>query len=318
MIDARACLRDTIAVETGEPIPEAPAALVDAILRRHGGAVAAVIFHGSCLRRIDPTAADDPVHDFYVLVESYHAFYGNPALMLANRLLPPNVFYIEVPWRGRRLRAKYSILSLPHFCHLLSPRAFHSYFWARFSQPARIAYSRDDGARATLVDALAGAVVTLLSRVTGLMPDEFEPADLWLRAFTESYRAELRAEGADRARLIYQADAIRYDRLAELVLSASDVAVRADAGNRRRIGSPASARRLAGLSWVLRRGVGKILSVLRIAKGAFTFDGGLDYVLWKIERHSGVSATVTAWQRRHPLLAAPALAWRLYRRGAFR
>ena len=27
---------------------------------------------------------------------------------------------------------------------------------------------------------------------------------------------------------------------------------------------------------------------------------------------------VYAWQRRHPLLAAPSLAWRLYRMGAFR
>jgi hypothetical protein len=42
------------------------------------------------------------------------------------------------------------------------------------------------------------------------------------------------------------------------------------------------------------------------------------YILWKIERHSGVKATATPWQRRHPLLAAPGLAWRLYRRGAFR
>jgi hypothetical protein len=58
--------------------------------------------------------------------------------------------------------------------------------------------------------------------------------------------------------------------------------------------------------------------LLRLAKGAFTFVGGVDYLLWKIERHSGVKTTVTAWQRRHPLLAAPGLAWRLYRRGAFR
>jgi hypothetical protein len=41
-------------------------------------------------------------------------------------------------------------------------------------------------------------------------------------------------------------------------------------------------------------------------------------VLWKVKRHSGVVLPVTEWQRRHPLLAAPVLAWRLYRLGAFR
>ncbi len=53
-------------------------------------------------------------------------------------------------------------------------------------------------------------------------------------------------------------------------------------------------------------------------KATFTFDGALDYVLWKVRRHSGVVLPVTDWQRRHPLLAAPVLAWRLYRLGAFR
>jgi hypothetical protein len=67
-----------------------------------------------------------------------------------------------------------------------------------------------------------------------------------------------------------------------------------------------------------RRRLGKTLNLLRIVKGIFTFDGGLDYALWKIKRHSGKTVPVTEWQRRHPLLAAPGLAWRLYRMGAFR
>ena len=64
--------------------------------------------------------------------------------------------------------------------------------------------------------------------------------------------------------------------------------------------------------------IGKLFNIARLIKAAFTFEGGLDYILWKIARHSGVTIAVTDWQRRHPLLAAPGLAWRLYRRGAFR
>ena len=58
--------------------------------------------------------------------------------------------------------------------------------------------------------------------------------------------------------------------------------------------------------------------MLRLVKAASTFTGGPDYLAWKIERHSGVKVELTPWQRRHPILAAPGMFWRLYRRGAFR
>jgi len=58
--------------------------------------------------------------------------------------------------------------------------------------------------------------------------------------------------------------------------------------------------------------------VLRLGKAAFTFNDPLDYVLWKVERHSGIHVEPTALQRRHPLLFAWPLLWRLYRRGGFR
>jgi hypothetical protein len=60
------------------------------------------------------------------------------------------------------------------------------------------------------------------------------------------------------------------------------------------------------------------LSVARLVKAAFTFQDGAQYLLWKIERHSGVTIEVTPWQRRHPVLASSVLFWKLYRKGAFR
>ena len=50
-----------------------------------------------------------------------------------------------------------------------------------------------------------------------------------------------------------------------------------------------------------------MLNYARLVKAAFTFDGGVDYVLWKVRRHSGVVVPGTDWQRRHTLLAAPGL-----------
>jgi hypothetical protein len=308
----------SIGAEAAQPIGGAATALVEAILRRHGRSAAAVLFYGSCLRRTDPTPAEDQIYDFYLLVDDYRQAYEGPLAAFANAALPPNVFYLETLWRDRTLRAKYAIVSLPQFRRTVSPRAFHSYFWARFAQPVRLVHVRDDGVRAVILDALGDAVVTLATRALGLVGDRFTSAELWTRAFQATYAAELRAEGADRARLVYEADRERYEGLTESALRAAGFDVQATADGRLSVQGSARARRSAATAWWFRRFLGKLLSILRLAKGVFTFDGGVEYILWKIERHSGVKATATPWQRRHPLLAAPALAWRLYRRGAFR
>src|SRR5262249_41124953 len=123
---------------------------------------------------------------------------------------------------------------------------------------------------------------------------------VWRRAFEETYRAELRSEGVARAAELVDADVERYRRAAAL---AGNVAGDAEA---------------CAAAWRRRRRTSKLLDLARLVKATFTFDGALDYVLWKVKRHSGVVLPVTDWQRRHPLLSAPVLAWRLYRRGAFR
>jgi len=58
---------------------------------------------------------------------------------------------------------------------------------------------------------------------------------------------------------------------------------------------------------------GGILSVLRLLKGTFTFEGGVDYIAWKISRHAGFSVPVRGWERRWPILGAPFLMSRYYR-----
>jgi len=74
----------------------------------------------------------------------------------------------------------------------------------------------------------------------------------------------------------------------------------------------------AKLGWKLRTVQGKLLSVARLLKALFTFDGGLDYIAWKLERHSGVSVEIPDRVRRWPLIFIWGMFWDLYRRGAFR
>jgi hypothetical protein len=68
----------------------------------------------------------------------------------------------------------------------------------------------------------------------------------------------------------------------------------------------------------VRRAQGKALSVLRLLKASLTFDGGLSYLAWKIERHSGVKTEITPFMHRFPRLGAIGALWRTWRRGGFR
>lgn len=296
-------IEEWIAREVAQPVHPAALALADAIRTRHG-AIAAVLFYGSCLRQPAASAtAPEGVLDFYVVVDSYRGAYPGPVLAWANALVPPNVFHIAASWREHPLRAKYAVISMAQFRRGLSRQSLQTSLWARFAQPSRLIWVRDLAARASIESALADAVVTMTAAVAPLLPADTEVEELWLRGFRETYRAELRTEDAARARHLYEDSRTRYEAITPWAL--------AQAG-------PAGGRRSAQVRWAGRRVLGKTLSVLRLIKGLFTFDGGVDYILWKIERHSGVHLPVSPWQRRHPLLASPVFLWRLYRLGAIR
>jgi hypothetical protein len=313
-------LRQRLDEEASLPVDPSVGQVVEAIRRRHGAAVSAVLFYGSCLRGPDPArAAAEGVIDLYVLVDRYRDLYGPGPAALANALLPPNVFYIEVPADAGTRRAKYAVVTLARFRRDTTRAALHPSLWARFCQPTRLLYARDKAVRAAVVAGLADAVVTMLGQTAPLTEGNVTATALWRRAFAETYRTELRVEGSGRAGEIYAWNPARYDRLTGPALRAAGLApapTQDGQGFRIAIGAPGRIR--ARARWAARRWLGKPLTMLRLIKGAFTFDGAADYVLWKIERHSGIRPRVTAWQRRHPILASPLLLWRLYRQGALR
>ncbi len=290
--------------------------LAQHLLERHGEAISALVFYGSCLRSGDDF---DGLVDLYVLTRDYRSLHGTGLSAAANRLLPPNVYYLEMPFGERRLRAKYAVVSLRDFTRGTSPRWFHSYLWGRFTQPAAVLYARDEGTRGQVIQALARAVLTFMTRVIPALDETFTDRELWVRGLALSYGAELRAERPGRAQALYESDAPHYDRLTHAALGALPFPVQPpDPRGRYRTRIPAHRRRLGRAAWRARSAQGKLLSVLRLVKGLFTFHGGLDYILWKIERHSGVTVEVSPLARRHPLLASWGVFWRLYRRGAFR
>ncbi len=298
--------------------PPAVRALSDEILARYGDAVQAILYYGSCLRKGD---AHEGIVDLYVLVDSYHSAYRARIQAIANRILPPNVFYLEVNFDKRTVRAKYAVLSLSDFQQGTSMRWFHSYLWGRFAQPTGVLYACSDEIAKQVESALAQAAITFVTRVLPRVPAHFSSRELWTQGLALSYRAELRAEKPEGLVRLYDADPKHYEELTRSVMKTIpypvEITTGAD-GIRYRVRIEDRVRLYSRLAWRVRFLQGKLLSILRLLKGLFTFHGGVDYILWKIQRHSGVAVGMPPHLRRYPLVGVCVVFWRLYRRGAFR
>ena len=171
-------------------------ALRNELLTRYKATVQAILFYGSCLRSGNPL---DGLVDLYVIVTDYRAVYGRSITALFNKILPPNVYYMELPFEGGTLRAKYAILSLRDLQKGTSTQWFQTYLWGRFAQPTGLLYTRCPTAEQQIIDALGQAVLTLLTRVLPYLPVQFTNAELWQQGMALSYATELRAEKANRA-----------------------------------------------------------------------------------------------------------------------
>ena len=283
-------LAELVRGELSQPVDPRVAAMAAAIAAEYPGSARTVLFYGSCLRMSE---LDGLMLDFYLIVSDYGDAYDRRWLAAANRLIPPNVF----PFQHSGLVAKYAVLSEADFHRLNGPETRNVSVWARFAQPSRIVWAVDDTARDKAVAAIWRAAPTLLA-AAGRVAGE-APLDWWRRGFALTYSAELRAERQGRAQSVVDADPDRYRRFADAAIAAV----------------PA---RAAGGGWARRRLEGKALSIVRLAKAAFTYAGGIDYLAWKINRHAGTKIEIKPWQRRWPLIAALTLVPRLMRSGAIR
>lgn len=312
-VETAGALDELLAEELAAPVPDGVVAMADAIRARHGDAVVAVLFYGSCLRR----GVVEGVLDYYVLVDSYRAAYRGATLAFLNRLLPPNVFYVEHEHHGARLRAKYAVYSQDDF-DARAAGGPDARVWARFSQPSRIVFARDGAARARAVAAIATATRTAVARMLAWLPGDgaeqrVEPRALWTNGFRETYGSELRGEAGATIDAIYASQAARFDRVAKLALAGDPrLRVRAD-GEALVVASDPAWRSALRREWDARRRFAKALTFAGLLKSAFTFDDWVSYALWKVERHSGKPVEVTERQRRHPLLFGWPVLFRLLR-----
>jgi hypothetical protein len=274
-----------IAAETARPPPEPITRLAGMLADRIKGA-RVVLFYGSCLR----DATLDGIVDLYVLTDHAHN--------LGDWLAPPNVHFVA----GHGLKAKVAVMPLAAFARAMRPQAWSPHLWARFCQPAIIAWAADEAARQVARTALAEALRAAAWWAERLAPDGANAEQAWRALLDRTYGAEWRAEQADRPMRLIAADRPRWRQAAKLTFSAP----------------PRAERRRARRSWGYHRRIGRLLAAIRLVKAAFTVRNGADYLAWKIERHTGRHIVLSDWQRRHPLLAALPIWLRLRRDGLIR
>ena len=281
------------------------------IAAQYPSAARAVLFYGSCLRSAQ---LEGLMLDFYLIVSDYDAAYDRKWLAKWNRRLPPNVF----PFQYEGLMAKVAVLSEADFHDLNRPGASAVSVWARFAQPSRLVWSADDAARVMATRAISGAAPTLLNAALAFTEREVDILDLWQSGFRMTYDAELRAERNDRPASVVEFDPERYERFGQAALQHTLIANELRGEKVHILPDPQGRIMQERNRWPALRRNGKLLTVARLAKAAFTYAGGIDYLAWKINRHAGTQIEIKPWQRKWPLVAALFLVPRLLLKGAVR
>lgn len=300
-------LRSRVLPEVGE-VPAQAAARALAELAGH--TLAGVVFFGS--RKSGAGFNRDSAWDFFVVTRGYRSFYRRlrdrgklrrrPALLaVLNAVLPPNQLRLTLDVDGGEVTAKCAVIDLPALERATSPRRWDHFCAGRLFQPVEVVYAADAAAAERLFRCVLSAHRETWRWVRPWLPARFDADGLYRRALEVSMAGEIRPESSGRAAALWEAQAEHrravYPALLER-LGAEGELVR-DADGWRPVRPPG---RLERLRLRLYFGVSKARATLRWFKYVVTFDDWLDYILRKVERHTGRRIELTPAQRRYPLI----------------
>ena len=267
------------------------------LLARENGEAAAVLFYGSNLR----TGELEGVLDFYILREGPR-----------ERGFWPRVSYHEREICGQTLRAKVATMNLATFAAAAKGDSRDTTIWARFVQPSALIWTASADHRASVTAAVASAAETASRLAAALGPASGKADDFWRALFRSTYRVEFRVEKQGREASILAVNQEHFDGLLPLAWKSQGISFGWNGDVLSPRISKQEKRRILRW-WNARRRLGKPLNIARLMRASATFDGAARYAAWKVERHTGVPIEVTPWRERHPILAAPAVLWKVWR-----
>ena len=287
---------------------EIPSYFAEKLQEKFGESTLAIVLYGSWLR-----GKRDTVVDLYIIVDSYK-YLDSPVDKILTNFLSPNVYQQTGDAHVKDYRVKFAVIDLESFDKKVN-KDFHPYFWARFAQPTQILHVKTNEIQKKLENIFKRATERMIKESLPMLPEKFTTEMLWKTALELTYRAELRSEAGTAPESIIKSTLPELKALTRAVAHKCSIHIEDDVWLKK-TGEFSFFKRKA--AWQIRFFIGKFLSIARLLKAVFTFENPLDYLVWKIERHTGIKERPTKLQRKYPLIFSWSLLWRLYRKGGFR
>jgi len=237
--------------------------------------------------------------DFYRAMGRSGFLRRSPALLgLLDGLLPPTQIRLA---HGAGL-VKASVLSTEALQRATSATRKDQFVAGRMFQDVHVVWARSPESVRRVEDAIASARHVTLEWAAPDLPDRFGPSEYLRQLFRTSFRFEVRPETSGRADALCEAQA---DRLVPIFVGvlrglAAEGRLRPNQDGSFSLPEPPSRsevlRRRLFLEW------SRVRATARWPKHAVTFDGWLDYIIRKAERHSGETIVLTPLERRFPFI----------------
>jgi hypothetical protein len=271
------------------------------------GSLGAAIFFGS--RSSGVATNTNSAYDLMLVCEEPRRFYQamsragllhrSPALLgLLDRVLPPTqIRLVRETWL-----VKASVLSRAALERATSTRRRDQFIAGRLFQDVHVVWAANADMADRVAAAIASARRVTLDWAALDLPPTFGASDYLRQLFRTSFRFEVRPENRGRADALSAAQAVRLEPIFEEVLRslAAEGRLRLAGEGRYALAVPVptgeARRRRLFMEW------SRIRATTRWPKHAVTFDGWLDYIVRKAERHSGETIVLTPLERRFPFI----------------
>jgi hypothetical protein len=287
------------------------AAAVDRLVAAAGESLDGLVFFGS--RRTGAARANVwSAYDLFVVVPRYRPFYeamhraglsgkGPRFMALISRWLPPTQYSLRL--EGSPVHFKTAVIRSDTFHRETSPRRRDHFCAGRLFQPSRILYARDDATRTALVEDLVSAHAETWTWARPWLAPTFDADEYGRNALVVSMSWEVRPEPPGRAEALWTAQKAEQVPVFEALLRSlgerGEVVEAGDPG-RWSLSHPVSRWERMKRSFYFRRSI--VRSTTRWLKHVLSFEGWLDYILRKAQRHGAGPVELSERERRWPLI----------------
>lgn len=280
---------------------------MEAIAAASGGTLGAAIFFGSRSSGVATNAAS--AYDLLLVCEEPARFYARlheAGLLHRSPRLLSTLDSILAPTQVRLTRdswvAKASVISLLSARQATSPERPDQFLAGRLFQDVHVVWSRDSAWTERSEALIAASRGLTLRWVAPDLPESFDVASYVRQLFRTSFRFEVRPESRGRADALFSA---QQGRLVPIFAEVLESMAREGHLRRKDSGEFSLAASVPGGARVRRRLFmewSRVRATARWPKHAITFDGWLDYIVKKAERHSGEHIVLTPLERRLPFI----------------